>query len=98
MWGVSLLFPHTNMQERPLELSDTEQLPTFPREGEGGGLKLYGITRSTLNWFISYLDKRIQTCKVNNVKSSRKLIKCGVPQGSNLGPLLLLLYVKDLSN
>ena len=61
-------------------------------------LKFYGITGSTLNWFISYLDKRYQTCKVNNVKSSRKLIKCGVPQGSNLWPLLFLLYVNDLPN
>ena len=61
-------------------------------------LKLYGITGNTLNWFISYLDKRYQTCKVNNVRSSRKLIECGVPQGSNLGPLLIVLYVNDLPN
>ena len=59
-------------------------------------LKLYGITGSILNWFISYLDKRYQTCKVNNVKSSRKLIKCGIPQGSNLGPLLFRLYVTSM--
>ena len=54
-------------------------------------LNLYGITGSALNWFISYLEKRYQTCKINNVKSSRKLIKCGVPQGSNpQGPILII--------
>ena len=51
----------------------------------------------TLDWFESYLSNRSQICKIN-VLSKRSLIKCGVPQGLNLGPLLYLIYVNDLPN
>ncbi len=54
-------------------------------------LELYGIKNSELAWFSSYLHGRTQVCGVNNTTSSLKHIPCGVPQGSNLGPLLFLI-------
>ncbi len=49
-----------------------------------------------LKWFESYLTNREQVCLVNGHTYLPKKIRCGVPQGSILRPLLFLLYVNDM--
>ena len=56
----------------------------------------YGVRGLPLELFIDYLKNRRQFVSIGDFKSSLNVIKCGVPQGSNLGPLLFLIYINDI--
>ena len=60
-------------------------------------LYCYGIRGIAHKWFISYLSSRQQSVMYNGHESEFKMMRCGVPQGSILGPLLFLLYINDLT-
>ena len=58
----------------------------------------HGIHDTTLNWLVSYLSDRREITTIQSSTSQPSTIKCGVLQGSILGPLLFLLYISDLPN
>ena len=56
----------------------------------------YGIRGCVHKWLKIYLTNRTHFVTYNSTVSDHQMIKCCVPQGSLLGPLLFLVYVNDL--
>lgn len=70
-------------------------------------LKILGVGQNALNWFESYLVDRSQYVEISHLTKSNKItkisstcmpIRFGVPQGSILGPLLFLCYLRGIDS
>ena len=59
-------------------------------------LHVYGFDTPLLKLIHRYLTERYQRVKINNSFSEYHVIKCGVLQGSILGPVLFNIFSCDL--
>ncbi len=60
--------------------------------------KCIRITHTCLKWFQSYLSNRKQRVIINGEQSSSRVVSCGVPQRSVLGPKLSNIYTLPISD
>jgi len=59
-------------------------------------VRYYGITSNTNNWIKAFLGNRSQQVVVNGQASNPAAVLSGVPQSTDLGPMVFLLYINDI--
>ena len=59
-------------------------------------LNVYGFDKKSLNFILAYFTNRKQKTRIGSSFSDFLKIIFGVPQGLILGPLLFIIYIRDL--
>ena len=59
-------------------------------------LRAYGVCGNILNWIQHFLTGRKQRVTINGKLSAWAIVLSGIPEGSVVGPILLVIFINDL--